>query len=99
MKEKRFIVSLVTLISLLLVLGLLLIGCGDGGSKCIGNGECIVTIQQGTSGLYVDNTATRSSCGKKATWSWETNSYTGGCKVQNNIDNLNRTHGTHRCGC
>ena len=86
-----------TLLGLLMAAGLVLTGCEWPG--CIGNGECIVTIQQGTSGLYVDNTATRSSCGKKSTYSYDTGSYTGGCKVQNNIDGINRTHGTHRCGC
>jgi len=97
MKKKMLVTALIALIGLLAATGLFLASC-EPGENCIGNGECIVTIKQEV-GLSVDNEATRSSCGDKASWSHETNSYTGGCRVQNQIDGHNRTHGTHRCNC
>jgi len=78
-------------------MGLVLIGCDL--ENCIGNGECIVSVEQGGYGLYVDDSASRSSCGNQSTYSPDLDRRTGGCKVQNNIDNHNRTHGTHRCDC
>ncbi|MCL2762270.1 MAG: hypothetical protein FWD36_03555 [Treponema sp.] len=96
MKKSKILV--VGFIGLLMAGGLFLVSCKDK-ENCIGNGECIVSIGQGASGLYVDNNATRSSCGKQSTWSYDTNRWSGGCKVQDNIDARNRAHGTHRCSC
>jgi hypothetical protein len=86
------------LISLMVVVGLIVIGCGP---NCPGNGECTVTIEQGSSGLYVDSNAPRSTCGKKAEYSSEGDYWYGGCKVQINIDNTDnkRTSGTQECNC
>jgi len=95
MEKRRILV--VGLIGLLLMAGLGLIGCVK--ENCPGSGDCTVTIEQGTSGLYVDTNAPRSSCGKSATWSSDTNSYSGGCKVQNYMDGRNRKYGTHGCDC
>jgi len=96
--ENKIKMVTVILIGLLLAVGLVLIGCKDV-EKCSGNGECTVTIEQGTSGLYVDNDSPRSSCGSSATWNSDYSQKTGGCKVQNNIDDHNRSYGTHGCDC
>jgi len=92
------------LIGLLMAAGLVLIGCEGGVPNCKGNGECTVTVGQGTSGLYVDSNAPRSSCGTSATYKTDSNGkgyYSGGCKVQNVIDNIDgkRSYGTHGCDC
>jgi hypothetical protein len=87
----------VALIGLLMAVGLVLIGCV--GEKCSGSGNCTVTIGQNAYGLYVDNDSPRSTCGEGASWNSNYSSKTGGCKVQNNIDNYNRKYGTHSCDC
>ena len=87
----------VALIGLLMAMGLVLIGCESPG--CSGSGECTVTIDQGTSGLYVDSNSPRSSCGKRRTYNYDTGNYDNGCKVQENIDNYNRKYGTQSCDC
>ena len=106
MKNKLKIAAVV-LIGSLMAVGLVLTGC-EPGANCTGSGECTVTIDQGTSGLYVDYDSPRSSCGKSATWNngyWDNNGryhdgyYSGGCKVQNNMDDHRRTYGTHSCDC
>jgi len=88
----------VALIGLLMAAGLVLIGCGP---DCPGNGECTVTINQGSSGLFVDYTVPPSTCGKSAEWDADLEMYMGGCEVQNNIDNRknDRKFGTHGCDC
>lgn len=96
MEKNRILV--VGLIGLLMAAGLALMGC-SGMKNCLGNGECTVTIDQGTSGLYVDNNAPRSSCGTSASWNSDYTNKVGGCKVQNNMDNFKRTFGTHSCDC
>jgi hypothetical protein len=102
MKKSKLLV--LGLIALMLVGGLVLVGCDlDPGAHCSGNGECTVTIDQSTSGLYVDSEKPRSSCGKSATSKY--NEATGryddvrGCKVQENMDGKNRSFGTHSCDC
>ena len=97
MEKNRIFVA--GLIGLLLAGGLILAGCNEPGDNCVGSGECTVTIQQGVNGLLIDNASTRTSCGKAATYSYESSSYVGGCKVQNNVDDRGRTHGTHKCNC
>ena len=92
MKKSNLLV--LGLIGFLMVAGLVLAGCGN---LCPGNGNCTVTISQGSSGLYVDYGSPRSSCGKSATYS--NGSYSGGCSVQNQMDNRNRRFGTHSCNC
>ena len=94
--EKKWIL-VVGVIGLLLSTVLILAGCGSDG--CSGNGNCTVTIGQGSSGLYIDNEEPRSTCGKSATWNSDLGEYTGGCKTQNNIDGRNRSYGTHGCSC
>ena len=98
MKKKIVVVAS---IGLLLAAGLVLVGCE--GPGCIGNGECTITITQGTSGLYVDRSAPRSDCGKSATWNSDQGKYTGGCKVNNMNSTWYQTssmrHGTHKCDC
>jgi len=94
MEKKRILV--VGIIGLLLAAGLVVAGCGP---NCPGNGECTVTIEQGPDGLYVDKDSPRSSCGKKAEWNSGTGDYSGGCKVQNNMDNIKRKFGKYGCDC
>jgi hypothetical protein len=96
----------VALIGLLMAAGLVLFGCEGGGPKepdCKGNGECTVTVGQGSSGLYLDKDSPRSTCGKSATtkWSESLEKYVDdpGCKVQENIDGTKRTYGKHGCDC
>ena len=89
--------GIVVLIGLLLAAALSLTGCVE--NVCPGNGECTVTIGQGASGLYVDTDYPRSSCGDKASYSYQSSSYSGGCRVQNQMDNINRRYGTHYCNC
>jgi len=92
--------GIVVLIGLLLAAGLNLTGCFLLEDKtCPGNGQCTVTIGQGTSGLFVDTSYPRSSCGEKAKWSSSSSKYSGGCRVQNQMDNINRRYGTHTCNC
>jgi len=88
--------TVVALIGLLLAAGLVLVGCSE---KCPGSGGCTVTIAQGASGLYVDYDSPRSTCGKSATWSSSSSSYSGGCVVQNNMDGHSRSYGTKSCDC
>ena len=95
MKKSKLLV--VGLIGLLMAGGLILAGCDL--ENCPGSGDCTVTIEQGTHGLYVDDDSPRSSCGSSATYNYDTGSYTGGCKVQNNINNHNRRYGTQSCDC
>ena len=93
---KRRIVSTVA-VGLLMAVTLVLIGCIE--TVCIGNGECTIFIEQGSNGLYIDDSYPRSTCGKSATWDSDLGRYTGGCKVQNYIDNRDRRHGSHGCNC
>ena len=95
MEKKRILI--LGFIGLLMVAGLILVGCDL--ENCPGNGECVITIGQNASGLYIDTLAPQSSCGKSATWSSDLGGYTGGCKVQNNRAGRNRTYGTHGCNC
>ena len=98
MKKK---ISVLALIGLLMLAGLVFIGCE--GPGCIGSGECTITIKQGTSGLYVDTSADRSDCGKSATYDYDLGKYTGGCQVNNMNSTWWQTssmrHGTHKCDC
>jgi len=94
MDKKRILA--VGVIGLLLAAGLVVAGCGP---NCPGNGECTVTIDQGPYGLYVDSDSPRSSCGKRAEWNYNTSDYSGGCKVQNNIDDIKRKFGKYGCDC
>jgi len=94
MEKKRILV--VGLIGLMLAAGLVVAGCGP---NCPGNAECTVTIDQGPYGLYVDNEKPRSSCGKRAEWDSNIGEYSGGCKVQNIINDIKRTIGKHGCNC
>jgi len=95
--KNKIKIGAVALIGLLMAAGLVLLGCESPG--CTGSGECTVTIDQGTSGLYVDSDSPRSSCGKSAEWNSDRTSKYGGCKVQNNMDNYNRTYGKKSCDC
>ena len=97
-------IAAVSLIGLLISAGLILAGCEA--AICRGDGQCTVTIGQGAQGLFIDNTAPRSTCGVSATWSDMANAgaggLTGGCRVQRNIDNRPsgaRHFGTHSCDC
>jgi len=96
-------IIIVALIGLLMAMGLVLIGCEGGLPNCQGNGECTVTISQNASGLYRDTSSPQSTCGKKTTSEYDSNSSKyvekKGCNVQDNIDNKNRTYGTHSCNC
>jgi len=99
MKNKLKIAAVV-LIGSLMAVGLILTGCE--GPGCSGTGECTVTIDQGTSGLYVDYNSPRSSCGNSR--EYKINSagegyYTKGCKAQNQVDGYERRYGTHSCDC
>jgi len=85
-----------SVISLILTAGMILVACGP---NCPGNGECTVTIGQDGNGLYIDNNSPRSTCGKSSTYNYDTSRYSGGCKVQDNIDNRNRKYGTQSCDC
>ena len=96
MKESKLLI--LGVIGLMLAAGLVLIGCVEK-PGCPGSGECTVTIDQGTSGLYVDSDSPRSSCGKSRTYSYDTGNYTHGCKVQENMDDYNRKYGTQSCDC
>ena len=92
MKKGKIVV--VGLVGLLMAGGLVLVGCKPDG--CSGNGECTVTITQGTSGLYIDPNAPRSSCGKVG----KGNEI--GCKVAEMIAGhaaRPMTYGTHGCDC
>jgi len=94
MKNKLLVVFL---IGLLLMTGLVLTVC-DLGANCIGTGECTVTISQGSSGLYVDNSADQSSCGDLSEL---TSGGSTGCKVADMLryGSTNRKAGTHKCNC
>ena len=94
MKKSKFFV--VALIGLLMAAGLVLTGCDK--PNCPGNGECTVFIEQ-SMGLYVDTSKERTTCGKGATWNSDQGKYTGGCKVQNMMDNRERKYGSHGCNC
>jgi len=93
MKNK---IMAVVLIGLLATAGLVLAGCG---ANCPGNGECTVTIDQGTSGLYVSSDGARSSCGKSRETNYDGTEKKSGCKVQNNIDGYKRSYGKQSCDC
>ena len=90
--QKR--VAVVALIGLLMAAGLVLTGCEES-SNCTGTGECTITIGQGTTGLYVDTSAERSSCGTTTSGS------STGCIVadMNSLFSTNRRAGTHKCNC
>jgi len=92
--KKIFVVAL---IGLVMTVGLVLAGCDL--EVCPGSGECTVTIDQGSSGLYVDSGSPRSTCGKGRTYNYDTGNYSSGCSVQDNIDNYKRTYGKHSCDC
>ena len=85
-------------IGILVATVLFVAGC-EMGENCRGDGQCTVTIGQGAHGLFIDNTNPRSTCGRGRTWNSDTATWSGGCRVQNNIDNHNRTFGTHSCSC
>jgi len=89
-------ITLVAFFGLLMTAALILVGCSE---SCPGSGSCTVTIAQGTSGLYVDYDSPRSSCGKSGSWNSSSSSYSGGCVVQNNMDNHDRRYGTKSCDC
>jgi len=94
-------ILVVTLVGLLMAVGVVFTGCDKPG-RCPGNGECTVTIDQNANGLFVDSNSPRSSCGKSATKNYNDDGsayWTGGCEVQNNMDNINRKYGTHSCNC
>jgi len=97
MEGKRFLIA--GLVSFIIMTGLLLISCDILKTKCPGNGECTVTIDQGTAGLYVDYDSPRSSCGRSRTYNYDTGNYTSGCKVQDTMDGYGRTFGTKGCDC
>jgi hypothetical protein len=94
MKKSKLLILCV--IALMLAGGLALVSCDT--EKCTGSGECIITIAQGTSGLYVDTEAERSSCGVT-----KNSEGKGGCQVanMNSIWWQNETmkYGTHKCNC
>ena len=94
---KKSIILIAAYTGLLVALTFVIIACEE--TVCIGNGECTVFIEQGGSGLYIDNDRPRSTCGKSATYSSDLGKYTGGCKVQNNIENRDRKYGSHGCDC
>ena len=97
---KKRIVLILAYMALLITVTLVIIACTTEG--CIGNGACSVFIGQGAYGLFIDDVNyPRSTCGKSATWNSDLGKYTGGCKVQNNIDNYDnkRKYGTHGCDC
>jgi len=88
----------VSFIGILAATVLFVAGCEM--ENCRGDGNCHVTVGQGGTGLFVDNALPRSTCGNAATFS--AGSWTGGCRVQNNIANpggVHRTFGTHSCNC
>ena len=87
------------LIGLLMAMGIVLFGCDALKKECPGNGECTVTIDQGSSGLYVDNNSPRSSCGRERTYDYNKSEWVAGCRVEDNIDNYNRTFGVKSCNC
>jgi len=88
---KKSKIAAVALLGLLLVIGLTLVGCGN---QCVGDGECTITIGQGATGLFVDTSARRSSCGNRRT------SESAGCQVANmNQWSDAKRFGTHGCNC
>ena len=95
--KERFIMKrklvMVALVGLLLTAGLVLTVCFE--PNCIGTGDCTITIIQGSSGLSIDYTADRSSCGDTTT------SDSTGCIVadMNHSGSTNRRAGTHKCNC
>jgi len=103
--KRKIILGTVALIGLLLATGLVLAGCGflGGGKECIGNGECTITIKQGTTGLSIDYDSPRSDCGKSSTYNYDLGEYTGGCKVNDMNSSWYQTsamrYGTHSCDC
>ena len=95
---KKRIALIIAYTVFLATVTLIIIACNL--DKCIGNGECSVFIDQGGSGLFIDDVNhPRSTCGKGAEWNSDLGKYTGGCKVQNNIDNNERRYGSHGCDC
>jgi len=97
--EKNRILA-VGLIGVLLAVGLAVVGCSDPGEGCSGNGKCTVYIDQGTNGLYINDTDyARSTCGEGAKWDSDMQDYSGGCEVQNNINNIKQKYGKHGCDC
>lgn len=88
---------LVVFITILMTAGMILAGCPA--EECPGSGDCTVTIKQDAYGLSIDNNSPRSTCGHGRTWDSNSNKYIGGCNVQNNIDNYDRTYGVHSCDC
>jgi hypothetical protein len=94
---KKSKVLIVGVIGLLMTIGLVL-AC-EPVKQCPGNGECTVTIEQGSSGMFIDDESPRSTCGKNSTWNSERQKWEDGCKVQDNIDNRDRKYGKHSCNC
>jgi len=90
--------TVLALVGLLLMAVLIFIGCGE---PCIGSGNCTVTIKQDAYGLSVDYDKPQSTCGLKGSFVYANGEpiYSGGCEVENNINNRKRTFGTHSCSC
>lgn len=88
----------VVLIGLLMAAGLVMVGCIKPGDNCPGSGACVVTISQGSNGLYVDTDSPQSCCGKGGSYDSNGN-YKNGCVVESNIDGSHRTYGKHGCDC
>jgi len=89
--KKFFIVAL---IGVAMTVGLVLAGCLA--MECPGNGNCTVTIKQGTSGLYIDSDSPRSSCGNSGSDKYRT------CYVANVISAYHyedMRYGTWNCNC
>ena len=93
---KKRMIFIVVYIGLLVAATFIISACVL--TQCIGNGECTVFIRQDHNGLHVDTDHTRSTCGKSATYN-DQGKLTGGCKVQNNINNHERRYGSHGCDC
>ncbi|MDR0474412.1 MAG: hypothetical protein LBH43_12160 [Treponema sp.] len=95
MRKSKILV--VGIIGLLLAAGLVMAGCDTPG--CKGSGECTITFGQGSSGLFIDTDAPRSSCGT------ETSGDTSGCKVADSqssnsyVADKARKYGTLNCDC
>lgn len=96
MKKSKLLV--LGLIYALMAIGLVLAGCMTE-TECKGNGECTVSVTQGSYGLSIDSNQPRSTCGDKGTYSSDTGKYSGGCNVQNAIDNPSKGYGKYTCDC
>jgi len=83
---------IVVLIGLVMTVGLVLAGCLH--MECPGNGNCTVTVKQGTSGLYIDDDSPRSSCGNSGSDKART------CSVANMMSFYGeKKYGTWNCNC